>query len=303
MARTNTIPMDEPVLVDLGDDEEVISAADVDAAQDEEPARKKPDAEDPAITALKAQIEQEKAAREDADKRVKIEAEARAKAESELAQGRGYIADSEANAVAHALFSAQMQVTNAKAEIKAAFESGDSTALADAQERMGRATAEAREYERMKTDMAQRKPAEKQAQQQPRDVNEMIDAMQVLPAERVWLKAHPEAVMDRSRNTELDAAYIKATRKGIVRGTPDYFKFLEREMGYSQENDMNDHSPQVSAPVTRNSPTGLRPNQVRLSPAQREMASMLSLSDKEYAEGVMQMEGDKRANPEKYAQR
>lgn len=312
MARAHTIPLDEPVLVDLGDDDEVVAAAsDVEVVQDDEPVHKKPDEEPEAesvIASLKSRIEEADAARNEADKRTKVEAEARAKAEAELAQGRSHIADTEANAVAHGLFASQIQVTNAKAEIKAAFENGDATALADAQERLGRAAAEVRDYERLKTDMA-RKPVEKveprQTQQQPRDVNEMIDAMQLLPAERTWLKAHPETLMDRSRNIELDAAYIKATRKGISRGTPDYFKFLETELGFSPENDMNDRNTQVSAPVTRNggSSGGLRPNQVRLSPQQREMASMLGLSDKEYAEGVIQMEGDKRVNPEKYARR
>lgn len=313
MARAHTIPLDEPVLVDLGDDDEVVAASsDVEVVQDDEPVRKKPDEEPEAesvIASLKSRIEEADAARAESDKRANAESEARANAEAELAQGRSHIADTEANAVAHGLFASQIQVTNAKAEIKAAFENGDATALADAQERLGRAAAEVRDYERLKTEMAQRKPAEKveprQTQQQPRDVNEMIDAMQLLPAERTWLKAHPETLMDRSRNIELDAAYIKATRKGISRGTPDYFKFLETELGFSPENDMNDRNPQVSAPVTRNgSPSGgLRPNQVRLSPQQREMASMLGLSDKEYAEGVIQMEGDKRVNPEKYARR
>lgn len=302
-------PLDEPVLVDLGLDDD---ALEIEAQQPEPkkavPDEKKPDEEDPVIASLKARIAESEAAAEEAKKQARAEAEARATAEQALTQSRSYASDTEASAIEYRLYAAQTEAMNAKAAWKSAYETGDAQGLADANEKIAAAAADVREWERAKNEHAHRKEQAKQqaaaAPQQtsaPRDVNEMIDAMQLLPAERVWLKAHPETLMDRGRNIELDAAYIKATRKGIVRGTPDYFKFLETELGYAKPEDTVSNT-QVSAPVTRSAPSG-RSMQVRLSPQQREIAAMLGLSDKEYAEGYVQMEADKRANPEKYAQR
>lgn len=304
------VPLDEPVLV-LLDPEPTV---DDDAP---EPAKAEPEKKEDGATLLQKQLEAAQQARLKAEKDTATEREARAKAEKDLAAARVRTADSESDAVASGLAAAQAERDNAKAAVKAAFEEGNAEKLAEAQEKLGRASADIREFERAQVTMAERKEQEAKTPvveqpKPPADVNEMIDRMQLLPAERDWLKEHPDSLMDRGRNIELDAAYIKATRKGLVRGTADYFKFIEGEMGYvtpAKDDDTDEErTPIVAAPVSRESRSSLsnervRPNTVQLTPQQREMAALMGVSDVEYARGVQQMDQEKRVNPEKYAAR
>jgi hypothetical protein len=191
--------------------------------------------------------------------------------------------ETEADLIANGLQGAQAQVAAARAAIKTAFENSDAEGLADAQEKLSRASADIREFERaaaMQADAKERAKAEPTVQrQQPSDINGVIDAMNLFPTERTWLKAHPDALMDAGRKAELDAAYVRATRQGLVRGTDAYFEFIEKDMGYTKPakaGDGEERTSIVSAPVSRDSrsaATGrVQSNQITLSPAEREAA-------------------------------
>jgi hypothetical protein len=302
----SAIPVDEPVLVELeppatgadpeGDDTDV-----VEKPEKEKPA--KPDA-DAGAKVLQTQMEEMRKANE----RLAREAD---EARREAREARSGQADTEADLIANALQAAQREEAAAEQALQTAFDNGDSKALAEAQKRMGRASADIREYERAAAVQAQQADREKNAPVQrhaPTDIIATIETMQIMPAEKVWLKEHSDAILDPNRKVELDAAYFKATRQGIIRGTPAYFKFLESEMGYTtaQTEDNDEGNTMTAAPVSRDnrsSQTGrvTSPNQVYLSPAEREQAKLIGVSDKAYAMGKQKMEAEKRSNPEKYA--
>lgn len=295
------IPGDQPVLVQLPE------FADVAAETNGEPEKKVADAADAGSNVLKEQLEALRRANTEADKRAQ-DAERRAEqAERERNVALSDKASTESDAVTAGLAAAQSEQVSAKQALKIAGESGDWEAVGEAQARIARAASDIREYERAASALADQKQAEtRQPVQQPArptHVNAMIDGNPALiDAERVWLKAHPEAILDPARNKELDVAYIKATRQGLSRGTDAYFKFIETEMGYARNQEDNG-SMTVSAPVHRNErdnegrPSG---GKIMLSPEQREIAKSMGISDIEYARQVAAFDVARKADPEKY---
>jgi hypothetical protein len=67
--------------------------------------------------------------------------------------------ETEADLIANGLQGAQAQVAAARAAIKTAFENSDAEGLADAQEKLSRASADIREFERAAASQAEREDA------------------------------------------------------------------------------------------------------------------------------------------------
>lgn len=292
------IPSDQPVLVQLP---EFVGVEETEG----EPA-------DTGSNVLKEQLEAMRKANEIAlsrEREQRVDAEARAdKAERDRAAAVASQAETETSAVTSGLSAAQSEQNAAKQALKIAGESGDWEAIGEAQARIARAASDIREFERAAATLADDKGRQTEpTTTQPRiDVATAIDRNpQLLDAEKVWLKAHPEAMIDPSRNKELDVAYLKATRKGISRGTPEYFRFIENEMGYSSPT-QEDNGMSVSAPGTRTDrgsdgkPTG---GKITLSPEQREIAKNMGLTDIEYARQVAAFDVARKADPAKYGDR
>lgn len=304
------VPLDQPVLVDLEPEGSTVQIDDPDDKNEviDGAART---AEDPGVNVLKQQLEALQRANAAADKRANDAIQRAETAERDRAAAVNSQSQTEADAVQSGLAAAQAEQAAAKVALKAAGESGDWESMAEANARIGRSASDIREFERSAALLADRKEQiknepQRQVQQPTTDINTAIDSNpQLLAAEREWLKVHPEAMIDPSRNKELDVAYIKATRKGLVRGAPDYFKFIEAEMGYSQptaRTEDDDDMP-VQAPVSRNDrgndgrPTN---GKIMLTPEQREIAKSMNISDIEYARQVAAFDMARKADPEKY---
>lgn len=299
------VPLDQPVLVDLEPADSVVVAE----PEEEKPEPEKKVEEDKGISVLKEQMKAlEEATRKANDRALAAEREAE-KARKERQDAIVSQTKTEEDAIQSGLAAAQSEQAAAKAALKAAFEAGDPEAMAEAQVRLGRSAADIKEFERSAAYLAERKEAPveqpRQAYQAPQDIHAAIDANpQFLPTEREWLKKHPEALIDASRNKELEVAYIKATRKGLSRGSADYFKFLETEMGYAPpETPTSEEDVMTAAPVTRNErgsdgrPTNGR---IMLTPEQREIAKNMGVSDIEYARQVAAFEAARKADPERF---
>lgn len=295
------VPGDQPVLVQLPGFDDDAPVADKTA--------KTPEPEDEGVNVLKQQLEELKRANAIAEER-RIASERRAEqAERERTDALASKADTESDAVSSGLSAAQAEQESAKQALKTAGEAGDWNAIADAQARIGRSAADIREFERAIAALAEQKKTSEAAPQttQPRQFSSVEAAIDAQPGltdtERSWLKSHQDAWVDTGRNTELSAAYIKATRKGFVRGTPDYFKFIEGEMGYSQNQDDN---MSVSAPVSRNErsgdgkPTG---GKIMLTPEERDLAKSMGVTDIEYARQKVNFEAARKIEPAKYGDR
>lgn len=297
------VPLDQPVLVDLEpggsvevDDPDGKSEV-IDGAGRTQ--------EDPGVVVLKDQLELMRKAREEADKRA-VAAENRAQqSDRERIEAINSQSRTEVDAVQSGLAAAQAEQAAAKVALKQAGESGDWDAMAEANARIGRSASDICEFERSAALLADRK---EQVQEQPRQQAQPIDIMsaiesnpQLMPSEKEWLKAHPEAYA--SRNKELDVAYDRAMRQNLSRGTPAYFKFMDEFMGYAKPDNQQDDDMPVSAPVHRNDrggdgrPTG---SKIMLTPEQREIAKSMGISDIEYARQVAAFDVARKADPEKY---
>ena len=295
------IPLDQPILVELPGgvaDEEVPEV---------KTGKGKSEPTDPGAKQLQEQLEAAQAAQRASDDRA-------AKAERDAAQARREAAEAttrshalEGDIITGGLASAQAELAAAEAELERAGEAGDFKAMAKAQSRIGRASAQVVNLESGAAEIAERKPAkvepaQEQVRQQPTDINVAIDtAANLFPAEKAWLKAHPDAFMPGPRNNELSVGYERAIKQGLVRGTPQYFEYLEDFMGYAKSD--NQGSTSVQAPPSRNDRDGTgRPsgNTIRLTPEQREIAKGMGVSEIEYARQVQNFERARQADPEKY---
>lgn len=306
----SAVPLSEPVMVEL----EVAKTG-----QEEAPETEKPVQQDDGVKTLQDQLEAAKRATQAAQEQAERERKARTEAERtaaertrEVEQARSRAADTESDMIDSGLASAQRDMDAAKAAVRTAFEAGDPAALAEAQAKVGRAAADIRDFERAAAELADRKERSKQEEppRQERQLSpeEAIDANPgLMPAERTWLKEHMDAVLDQARNNELGVAYNRATKKGLVRGSPEYFKFIDEFMGYAKPaQSENEDESIVSAPVSRENrtPSGqVSGSRIILTPEQREFARTMGLSDVQYAQQVRALQQDKKANPDKYGMR
>lgn len=297
----SAVPLDQPVLVELPDG----------VGEIEDDSGKS--VEDTGSKVLQEQLEAMKAANKISEDRAvaaeKREADARRDADTrtrELAEQRTRTDSLEGDFISGSLAAAQRDRDSAKAKFTRAYETGDAAIMADAQSEIGRAEARILSLESGAAEIAERKerkvdPAPQR--QAPVDPIAAIDANpNLMSAEKDWLKAHSDAVIDQRRNARLGVAYEDAIAKGLIRGQPAYFEFLETAMGYTKPK-TEDGDTDVQAPPSRNERGGDgRPTngKVTLSPDQREMARNLGISEIEYAKQVVAFEAARKIEPEKY---
>lgn len=295
------IPLDQEILIELP------------GGTDELPEKDKAPKIDSDAKTLQEQLEAAQAAqkteREARERAERDATEARrlaAEREREAVEARKRTVDLESDVITGGLSAAQNELAAAEAELERAGEAGDWKAIAKAQGRIGRASAQVVSLESGAAEVAERAKApepRKEVVQQPSDPIAAIDANpNLLPAEKEWLKAHPDAILDQRRNNELSVGYERAMKKNLVRGTPAYFAELEDFMGYKQP-DNNNGETSVQAPVSRmERGSDGRPSQntIRLSPEQREIAKNMGVSELEYAKQVQAFEVARKADPDKY---
>jgi hypothetical protein len=326
----SAVSPDEPILVEL-------PGAEPEQAQPSAPKpprqAKPPKGEDEdAVKRLTREVDALKAANERQNKTMaELERDRRdayvaaSQLHTAAEQARAREMQSENDYLSNALTAAQSQLEAAKASAKRAGEAGDFAGQAEAHDQIADARSRIRDAERdiasldrrVREEQAyaerQRQQPPPQQQQQPQDVNQAIESNnQLLPAEKDFLKQHPELVLDTGLNQELSVAHNRALRSGIRRGSDAYFKFVNEFMGFAngeatEEEDAvaEPGKPSiVSAPVSREtSASSSSPTRVHLTPEQREMARSIGVTDMEYAAEVLRLQKDKQLNPEKYATR
>lgn len=298
------IPVDQPVLVELAPEP---SGAEPDKGAEREV--------DDGVKTLEQQLAASKEAERQAQDRERAERLRADEAEAEANRVKSASVDTEKELLTNSLAGAQAESTSAKESFKKAFEAGDSDAMADAQEKIGRAAARVLQFEGAVAQFDEDAKAEKDRPEPKVDIITAIDRdTKLLPTERDWLKAHTEVLTDSATNRELSVGYDRAIKAGHKRGTTGYFKFLDQFMGYAEpdnEQEAEDTSERPSimgAPVSResrSSTTGqpLKGSQIRIEGEERALARSMGLTDAQWARGKQQLEANKRADPEKYARR
>lgn len=316
------VPLNEPVLVEL---EPVASGALAEADNQDDKGELRVERDEPAdgaakierqLQASKEAVRTANAARDDAERRAREATE-----ESERLKTAG--ADTEKELLTNSLASAQAEEAAAQAELERAMEAADWKAVGAAQSKIGRAAAKIVNFEgaiAQFDDAATAEPERKESRPEPQvDIITAIDRdPKLMPQERDWLKDHSETLTDNKLNRKLSVAYDEALEAGHKRGSEGYFQFLDKFMGYAkprtddggeadETDDNTERGSHMSAPVVReNRSLGGRPptpTRITLSPEQRQLARDMGLTDAAYARGVVKLQENKKADPERFAGR
>lgn len=242
------------------------------------------------VEKLKKQLEDEKAARIAAESRANEAAQAEAKA-------RGEVQTSQLDLIKGAID----QVTQANDALEekyaAALSSQDWAGAAKVQREMANNSAKLAQLESGKTAL------EKAPKPTPRVVADPVESFcaNLSAPSAAWVRAHPEFVRDAHKNRQMIAAHELAIARGYNADTDEYFKSIEKTLDLTptitKTEIAEDEDPMAAAakPVqTRAAPAaapvsrggngnGSRPNVVKLSAAEVEIAQNMGMTPEEYA--------------------
>lgn len=254
------------------------------------------------IRELKFQLEQEKLARAEADKR------AREAAEREF-QAKNEVNNTNLTLINNAIGNVRQETDYLKANYRDAMSVGDYDRAAEIQQRMADNSAKLLQLENGKTAMETQVQNSVPQYQQPIDPVEAL-ASQLSPRSAAWIRQHPQFATDQRLFQKMIAAHNLAMADGISPDSDDYFDVIEDTLkvnrsstSVSVENTVDPtyeaakvvqrRTSPPAAPVSRNAAPGTRPNVVRLTSEEREIAKMMKMTEQEYAQNkvALQREG------------
>lgn len=278
-------------------------AAPVQAQVEETPAKVEVSPEE-GIDALKAQLASERA-RADAAEASRREADARANQASARAQG------SDLGLVTNAIEMVKQQQGQLKNAYAAALQDGDFGAAAEVQAQMTSVAVKLSELEAGQRRLKEAPP--------PRVNSDPVEALcaQLTPQSATWVRSHPEFARDERQYRRMIAAHELAIASGCAPDSPAYFEAVEGSLGLRQPAGsvaVNVDDPTAgaahavggrsasappSAPVSRaTTPSGgsSRPNVIRLTPDQVEIAAASGLTVEEYAKNLRDLREEGKVN-------
>jgi len=237
------------------------------------------------INELKFKLEEEKRAREEAERRYKD-----AQQQANLAKNDAF--DSNLRLLDNAIETVQRNQEILKQNLRDAVAAGDADAQADIMLTISKTDSDLRQLQQGKVQYE----AQAAAAQEPADPVEKI-ASRLTPRSAEWVRAHPEYATDPALTRRMVRAHEDAVDEGIKADTDEYFEFVEtklkirkQEAREEQESALSEASAPTqrrsappAAPVSRASSTGSRSNVVTLTRAERETAAALGMTDREYA--------------------
>lgn len=253
------------------------------------------------IEELRQQLNAEKRAKEEAERAAREAREDANRAKSEAD-------DTNLLLLEGAIKDIKRETHLTKQVIREAFESGDYEKATELQEILANHVNRLQQLERGKAEYETRI-------KQPRN-DDPVEAFasQLSPKSAEWIRKNPNCVTDPRLNQKMVAAHNLALADGIKADTDEYFSFVEdilkirreepvqaRESRQIQENAYEEDdamstaakptqrrsAPPPPAPVSRSAGSGQRPNVVRLTAQEREMAHMMGMDEKEYAKNKL----------------
>ena len=261
------------------------------------------------IEKLQRQLKDERTAREAADSaRAAAETRAQESARAE-AEARGRVQSTEIDLVKNAIATVTQANDALESKYAEAMAAQDWPRAAKLQRQMGDNSANLAQLEAGKTQL------ERQPKPTPRAPVDPVEAFcaQLSAPSAAWVRAHPEFARDKHKNEQMIAAHQFAIARGHKADTDDYFKSIEKTLDLGgapsvngarptprdkvDEDDplANDPSASVAvggrqsapaaAPVSRsaNGTNGSRPNVVRLTADEVEIAQNMDMTPEEYA--------------------
>ena len=266
-------------------------------AEDTEKTDEKVISADDGIGELRRQLEAERMARAEAERRANEAAQVAYRARNE-------VEDTNLHLINNAIDTVKRNNEILKAQYRDAMAVGDYDKVAEINDAVNDNHAKLRDLAAGK-DAMERKPRGEAPKPVASNPVEAL-ASQLTPRSAAWVRAHPECATDLRMYNKMLAAHQLALADGIQPDTDEYFESVESTMRISPrraEIEQRDdpmveaakpvarRSAPPSAPVTRaGTGTGTRPNIVRLTSAEREIASMMQMSDQEYAREKMRLQ-------------
>lgn len=257
--------------------------ADSPAADGGEPAADAPSVDD-ALAEIKARLEAAESDRQAQAARAAAEAARAAQAEQNALEANKSLIT---NAI-----EARKQARDAlKARLAEAKRAQDYEAEIDLQDELTRNTYEISQLEAGMTQL-ERAPAPRQ---QPRVDSDPAAALagtmeqQGFKRSAEWLRQHPEYARDPKKYQKMLAAHNLAVSDDIEPDTDAYFQAVEATLGIRKSTPapvQQREAPPPAAPVGRQAATvggATRPNVVRLTAEQVELAEAMGMTPKEYA--------------------
>lgn len=257
---------------------------------------------DKSLEDLKAQLERERQAR--------LEAERRAhETESSLYQAKNETKNSNLHLVSNAIETVRQTNDVLKANYREAMAVGDYDSAADIQASMVENAAKLQQLEQGRKALEKTPDYEVPDPYMPSDPVEAL-ASQLSPRSAAWVRSHPEYATDPKLYQKMLAAHNLAVTDDIEADTDEYFEAIETTLrirsaprGYDSDASSQAAKPTQrrssppAAPVSRGgSGTGSRTNVVRLTAEEREMASLMGMTEKEYAISKMELKKSGRMN-------
>lgn len=251
------------------------------------------------INELKKRLEMEKLARQEAERRAEMAAQQAKIASSETK-------DANYQLVVNAIETVKGRSDQLKKAYAEAMNVGDYEKAAAIQEAISVNANQLSELKRGKKAMKEQMErgtnrSEIQPVTPPR--GEIVDqlAASVSPRSAAWLKSQRENIKNERDVRKMFRAHEDAVDDDIEPDTDEYFSFIEQRMGIRAKEASQDESPMsaASAPVARKAPPppsapvsrgGQRPNVVRLSRDQVEMAKMMGMTEAEYAKNMVALQ-------------
>ena len=263
---------------------------------EKEPEVSKKEAIEPqeGIQELKMKLEQERAARIEAEKQARA-------AYSSAAEAKNEVQDTNLQLVRNAIDTVKRNNDILKYNYSEAMSVGDYTKAAEIQENMGMNSAKLMELERGRAHM---EAAPKIAPVEPVRRSDPVEelASQLSPRSADWVRRNPNCVTDPRMYQKMIAAHNIALADGYEPDSDDYFGQIEDTLKISRRvntdydddptscaaKDPQRRSAPPAAPVSRGGTgTGSRPNEVRLTREEIETARDLGMTEKDYARNKM----------------
>ena len=295
----------EQIEIELEDFEKKPEAAEIEVVKaEEEPEKVEAKVLEPVdgLEKLKADLERERSGRIEAERRAKEAAQDAYRAKNE-------VQDSNLHLVTNAIETVKQNADVLKTNYREAMSVGDFDRAAEVQHAMATNAAKLLQLEQGKQAMESRPKQTAPEQYRSSDPVEAL-ASQLSPRSADWVRRNPQCVTDPRLYQKMVAAHNLAVADGYAPDTDDYFEQIESTLKINrreapvQEDAMAEAAKPVqrrssppAAPVTRSgNGTGSNSNRVRLTSDEREMASMMGMTDQEYAKNKLQLQKEGKLN-------
>lgn len=291
--------IDDPIEIDVLDDVETKEPdIIVEEPKAEEPKEEK-DPVDDGLESLKAQLERERQARLDAERRANQAAQSAYQAQNEAQ-------DSNLHLVTNAIETVKQTNDILKANYRDAMAAGDYDVAAEIQTEMSANAAKLLQLEQGRQAL-ENAPRVEAPQPYVADPVEAL-ASQLSPRSADWVRRNPQFATDQRLYSKMIAAHNLAVADGIAPDTDDYFNSIESILKVGNQRSYEEPTSSASAPTQRRSSppaapvsrsgtgTGTRPNRVTLSPEEREMASFMGMTPEEYGRNKLALKKEGKLN-------